>query len=70
MPPARFAVGTYDPLFDDSAFMAERWAAAGSRTTLEIYLAGAHGFARQPNALGDLARQNESAFLDGHLNPA
>jgi acetyl esterase/lipase len=67
MPPARFAIGTLDPLFDDSTFMAERWAAAGSRTTLEIYLAGAHGFARQPNGLGVLARRRESEFLTHHL---
>jgi len=68
MPPARFAVGTLDPLFDDSAFMAERWAATGSATTLEIYVAGAHGFARQPNGLGILAREHESTFLTRHLN--
>jgi acetyl esterase/lipase len=67
MPPARFAIGTLDPLFDDSKFMAERWAASGSSTTLEIYLAGAHGFARQPNGLGVLARGRESEFLAHHL---
>jgi acetyl esterase/lipase len=67
MPPARFAIGTFDPLFDDSTFMAERWAAAGSATTLEIYVAGAHGFARQSNGLGVLARRRESEFLAGHL---
>lgn len=67
MPPARFAVGTLDPLFDDSTFMAERWAGAGSPATLEVYLAGAHGFARQPNGLGVLARQREADFLALHL---
>jgi acetyl esterase/lipase len=68
MPPARFAVGTLDPLFDDSAFMAARWAAAGSSATLEVYLAGAHGFARQPNGLGVLAGQRQLAFLARQLN--
>jgi acetyl esterase/lipase len=68
MPPARFAVGTLDPLLDDSSFMAARWAAAGSPATLEIYLAGAHGFARQPNGLGALAAQRQAAFLARHLN--
>jgi acetyl esterase/lipase len=69
MPPARFAIGTLDPLFDDSAFMFERWAAAGSPALLEIYAAGAHGFSRQPNGLGKLARRKESDFLAGYLNP-
>jgi acetyl esterase/lipase len=68
MPPARFAVGTLDPLFDDSVFMAERWAAAGSPTRLEIYAAGAHGFARQQNGLGRLARQHESEYLSAHFH--
>jgi acetyl esterase/lipase len=70
MPPARFAVGTLDPLLDDSTFMAQRWAAAGSAATLEIYAAGAHGFARQPNGLGKLARQRETEFLAQHLKAA
>jgi len=30
MPPALFQCGTYDPLMDDTAFMASRWQAAGS----------------------------------------
>jgi acetyl esterase/lipase len=67
MPPARFAIGTLDPLFDDSAFTAQRWAAAGAASTLEIYVAGAHGFARQLNRLGVLARERESEFLARHL---
>jgi acetyl esterase/lipase len=67
MPPARFAVGTLDPLFDDSAFMAARWAAAGSSATLEVYVAGTHGLARQPTGLAVLARQREFEFLAGHL---
>ena len=67
MPPARFAVGTLDPLFDDSSFMASRWAAAGSSARLEIYAAGTHGFARLLHGLGTLAHQRESAFLARHL---
>jgi acetyl esterase/lipase len=68
MPPGRFAVGTLDPLLDDSAFMAARWAAAGSPATLEIYVAGTHGLARQPTALAALARRRECEFLARHLN--
>jgi acetyl esterase/lipase len=68
MPPARFAIGTLDPLFDDSTFMAQRWATAGSPALLEIYLAGAHGLARQPNGLGHLARKRESDFLAHHFS--
>ncbi|MFT7524370.1 MAG: acetyl esterase, partial [Candidatus Paceibacteria bacterium] len=31
MPPALFQCGTYDPLIDDTAFMAARWKAAGAK---------------------------------------
>ncbi|MGD9960813.1 alpha/beta hydrolase [Nocardioides sp.] len=67
MPPARFTVGTLDPLLDDSTFMAERWSAAGSAATLEIYAAATHGFSRQQSGLGALATQREAAFLAPHL---
>lgn len=44
MPPALFAVGTLDPLVDDSIFMAGRWAAAGAPAELELYPGGVHAF--------------------------
>lgn len=67
MPPARFAVGTLDALFDDSVLMAARWAEAGSPATLEVYLEGTHGLSRQANGLGTLARRREAEFLADHL---
>ncbi|MFV2000875.1 MAG: alpha/beta hydrolase, partial [Acidimicrobiia bacterium] len=37
MPPALFTVGTWDPLLDDTLFMANRWLVAGNDTELAIY---------------------------------
>jgi acetyl esterase len=44
MPPARFVVGTEDPLLDDSLFMAARWRSAGSPAALEVVAEAVHGF--------------------------
>ncbi|MGH3378240.1 MAG: alpha/beta hydrolase [Actinoallomurus sp.] len=48
LPPARFVVGTQDPLLDDTLFMAARWEAAGNGTTLEVVAEAAHGFLQFP----------------------
>lgn len=44
MPPALFSVGTHDALLDDTLFMAGRWEAAGSHTTLRLWPGGCHVF--------------------------
>lgn len=48
LPPARFVVGTQDPLLDDTLFMEARWRMAGNGTELEIYPEAAHGFPSFP----------------------
>jgi acetyl esterase/lipase len=59
MPPARFVVGTRDPLLDDTLFMAARWRAAGIPTVLEVVAEAVHGFVAFPIAVArqELARQ-------------
>jgi acetyl esterase/lipase len=48
LPPA-IAVGTDDPLLDDSLFLSARWIAAGNPAELAIYpRARAHGFTLLP----------------------
>lgn len=61
MPPARFVVGTQDPLLDDTLFMAERWRAAGGQASLEVIAEAAHGFLQFPLEITEreLARQEE-----------
>ncbi len=44
MPPAHFAVGTCDPLLDDSIFMANSWKQYQDDTELDIYPGGCHVF--------------------------
>jgi acetyl esterase/lipase len=59
--PARFVVGTQDPLLDDTLFMAARWQAAGNDTTLEVVAEAVHGFTAFPITVGtrELARQHD-----------
>jgi acetyl esterase/lipase len=65
MPHARFAVGTMDPLLDDTLFMHARWLAAGNDASLEVYSGGTHGFPGNPTALGARARACEEDYLRG-----
>lgn len=44
MPPALLFVGDADPLLDDTLFMAQRWLAAGGKSTLRIWPGAVHGF--------------------------
>jgi acetyl esterase len=61
LPPARFVVGTEDPLLDDSLFMAARWQAAGNVAELEVVAEAVHGFVAFPvtAAKRELTRQSE-----------
>ena len=63
LPPALFTVGTRDPLYDDSAFMAARWEAAGNKTDLLVCEEGVHGFDAFPITLARLANQVQAEFL-------
>jgi acetyl esterase/lipase len=63
MPPALFTVGTLDPLFDDSLFMAARWEAAGNQAELAVFPESIHGFVSFPTELGRRAKARIEAFL-------
>ena len=63
MPPALFTVGTWDPLMDDTLFMATRWLAAGNTTELAIYPGGVHAFDAFPIDIGTTARERMHRFI-------
>jgi acetyl esterase len=63
MPPALFSVGTWDPLVDDTLFMASRWLAAGNGTDLEIYPGGVHAFDNFPIEIAVRARTRMHHFI-------
>jgi acetyl esterase len=63
MPPALFTIGTWDPLLDDTLFMAMRWMAAGNDTELEIYPGGTHAFDAFPTTIAVAARDRMHDFL-------
>ncbi len=71
MPPALFSVGTWDPLVDDTLFMATRWLAAGNDTELAIYPGGVHAFDAFPTTIAANARERMHTFIrnavDGEL---
>jgi acetyl esterase/lipase len=63
MPPALFTIGTWDPLLDDTLFMAMRWMAAGNETALEIYPGGTHAFDAFPTRIASEARTRMHEFI-------
>jgi acetyl esterase len=63
LPPALFAIGTCDPLLDDSLFMYSRWIAAGNQGELAVYPGGAHGFNAFPLAIAEEANARCDLFL-------
>jgi acetyl esterase/lipase len=63
LPPARFVVGTQDPLLDDTLFMAGRWRAAGNDTALEVVAEAAHGFLQFPLEVGERELTAQEEFL-------
>jgi len=63
MPYALFTVGTWDPLVDDTLFMASRWAAAGNETELAIYPGGVHAFDAFPTTIAFEARDRMHRFI-------
>ena len=63
MPSALFTIGTWDPLVDDTLFMASRWAAAGNETGLAIYPGGVHAFDAFPTTIAFEARDRMHRFI-------
>ncbi|MPZ99510.1 MAG: alpha/beta hydrolase fold domain-containing protein [Dehalococcoidia bacterium] len=64
LPPARFSVGTLDPLLDDSILMAKRWTHAGNEAELRLYPGGFHGFISWPGLkLGEQANLDTIEFI-------
>ncbi|MEW2354342.1 alpha/beta hydrolase [Spirillospora sp. NPDC029432] len=63
MPPARFTVGTRDPLLDDSLFMAARWEAAGNETELEVVAEAAHAFIAWPLTVAERELEAQLAYI-------
>lgn len=63
MPPALFTIGTWDPLIDDTLFMATRWLVAGNETALAIYPGGTHAFDAFPTTIAREARTRMHTFI-------
>ncbi|MBO2454148.1 alpha/beta hydrolase [Actinomadura barringtoniae] len=63
MPPARFVVGSADPLLDDSLFMAARWRAAGNAAELEIVAEAVHGFTAYPLTISKRELDKQAEFI-------
>jgi len=63
MPPALFTVGTWDPLLDDTLFMASRWLVAGNETELAVYPGGTHAFDAFPIGIAGTARDRMHGFV-------
>ncbi|MEU9650275.1 alpha/beta hydrolase [Streptomyces sp. NPDC048110] len=65
LPPARFVVGTEDPLLDDSLFLAQRWQAAGAPAQLDVVAGAMHGFTLFQSTITSREQQRERDFLAG-----
>ena len=63
MPDALFQCGTYDPLMDDTAFMAARWAQAGAGAQTIWYPGGVHAFDYFDTPLAQKASRDGYDFL-------
>ncbi|MBA5779143.1 alpha/beta hydrolase [Stappia sp. F7233] len=70
LPPAHFAVGTRDPLLDDTLFMAARWQAAGNQCELAVYPGGCHVFQQFALGISRAANEAADAFLSTHAASA
>ncbi|MCP2166238.1 Acetyl esterase/lipase [Goodfellowiella coeruleoviolacea] len=63
LPPARFVVGTNDPVLDDSLFMAARWQAAGNAATLDVVAEAPHGFPLFPITVAEQELVRQERFV-------
>jgi acetyl esterase len=66
LPPALFSCGTFDPLLDDSLFMAARWRQAGNDAALSLWPEGVHAYTAFPIEIGRRSRAEQIAFLAGY----
>lgn len=66
--PALFSVGTWDPLVDDTLFMAARWLTAGNQTDLAIYPGGVHAFDAFHTQIASDARTRMQEFIRKSLS--
>jgi acetyl esterase/lipase len=67
----REAVGTADPLLDDSLFLALRWRAAGNEAELALYPESLHGFTLFPTTMARAANDRIEGWVAarGGLTP-
>jgi acetyl esterase len=65
MPACLFSVGEFDPLLDDTLFMAARWRAAGNPMELQVYPEAHHGFNGLSTGMAKLANDRVHRFLAG-----
>ena len=63
LPKAHFTVGTWDPILDDTLFMAQRWIAAGNEAELFVYPGGIHAFDLMSIPIARQARERMSHFI-------
>ncbi|MEN8040726.1 MAG: alpha/beta hydrolase [Actinomycetota bacterium] len=63
MPPALFTIGTWDPLLDDTLFMATRWLSAGNESELAVFPGGVHAFDAFPVEIATQARDRMHGFV-------
>ncbi|HET9656505.1 MAG TPA: alpha/beta hydrolase [Kineosporiaceae bacterium] len=63
LPPARFVVGTMDPLLDDSLFLAARWEAAGAPAQVDVVAGAMHGFTLFPLTITEREICRQRDFL-------
>lgn len=70
LPDALFAVGTLDPLLDDTVLMSTRWPAAGSHAEALVLPGAVHTVYDSAPALAFAARSRAHAFLARRLDAA
>jgi acetyl esterase/lipase len=70
LPAALFAVGTLDPLLDDTVLMSTRWRAAGNHTEADVLPGAVHTVYDSAPALARAARDRAHAFLNLRLDAA
>ncbi|MCY4103552.1 MAG: alpha/beta hydrolase fold domain-containing protein [bacterium] len=61
--PARFVVGEFDPVLDDTLMMGVRWRAAGNPALIEVYPASVHAFDEFPTEMTRLASERQSRWI-------
>ena len=67
LPPAVFTVGTNDPLLDDSAFIHQRWRAAGCESEIQVFDDAPHAFDAFDLDISRTAHHRIHRFLSRHL---